>query len=86
MNDKIYSLGEDYKEWPKKYWGTRDRALDDALKAQSERLHSSGPIVPTEPITGLPGGLYGPDKSAERRRRAADRCFRMLAFGRWPWC
>ena len=42
---KCISLGPDFREWPKAWWGTLDRELDDALKAQSRRLSSVEPLT-----------------------------------------
>ena len=47
MNDKIISIGDDFRQWPKKYWGTPDREVDAELKAQSARLYSLEPLTPS---------------------------------------
>ena len=84
-NPDIISIGSDYWKYSRDTWGTEDFAHDAARKAQSRRLRGMEPLTEQEQQAGIPGGLYGPDKSAERRRRAADRVLQDAGLRRRPW-
>ena len=84
MNDKIITLGPDYREWPRKYWGTRDRAREEALKAQSARLQSVEPLTPP-PTPAVSVSLYGEQGDRERRRREIDRLLVKHGLKERPW-
>ena len=84
-NPDIITIGDDYWQYSRDTWGTEDFAHDAARKAQARRLRGLEPLVDPEPLAGLPGGLYGPDKSAERRRLAADRALQDAGLRPRPW-
>jgi len=75
MSDpKIISIGDDYRQYPKRFWGTRDkaRAADEAsARAQLRELQP----LPGKPVPGDPsalrlyghGGQRGRDEARTRR-------------------
>lgn len=50
-NDKILSLGEDFRSWPKEWWGTRD--IEKACAQDSVALEASMTST-IAPRTGQP--------------------------------
>ena len=84
-NPDVISTGDDYWKYSRDTWGTEDFARDAARKAQSRRLRGLEPLAEQEQLAGLPGGLYGNDKSAEQRRRAADRALQDAGLRPKPW-
>jgi hypothetical protein len=89
--DRIVSLGEDYRQWPRAWWGSRDIADDRARAA----LEASRPLPTTfAPLPGPPVSLSvnpfsdPPPSSADRRRLGlpprADLDARLKALGIQP--
>ena len=69
----IISIGDDFRRWPRKFWGSRDREVADALDAQTRRLRETGPLLPPPPNL-VSFSLYEDRQGdRDRRRREIDR-------------
>jgi hypothetical protein len=73
MNPKIISLGEDFREYPKEWWGSRDvakAAAEDLARATAQQLPRDFEPLPSAPVTLSLNSLSlgGPPSRAERRR------------------
>jgi len=80
MSDpKIISIGDDYRQYPKRFWGTRDKARAAAEARASAQLRAVQPL-PGKSVPGDPSAfrLYGHGGERGRDEARARRVDRLL--------
>jgi hypothetical protein len=88
----IVSVGDDFRKWPERLWGSRDRERAAKVEQATAGVRMPEPLVPLVGPTPVPGhvGLNPSTDEAESRReddrrRAADRVLEDAGVRPRPW-